>query len=112
MHGEEARAEPRHAFDARRYRIADVVQFQVEENALARLHELWRIIEPAGKGELIADLVERDGITQARDHLLRRVDRRHIQRDNQALARVHLSSLGMLNLNSSSRPIRSAGAAM
>ena len=74
MDSEEGCAQSRNTLHARRYRIADVMEFQIEENALAGLDQLWRIIEPAGKGQLIADLVERHGIAQARDHGLRRFD--------------------------------------
>ena len=68
VHGEEARAEPRHALDALRDRVADVVQLEIEEHALAGAGKRLREGKPAGEGELIADLVERYRIAEPRHH--------------------------------------------
>ena len=67
MHGEKGRAELRDAFNAVRDRIADVVQLEVEEDLLAGCaRAAAREGEAAGKAELIADLVERDGVAELR----------------------------------------------
>ena len=94
MHGEEARAHARHAFDAARDRVADVVQLEIEEHLLAGADEFLREREPARKGELVADLVEHGGLAEPLDHRFRCGDGRQIERDDQALARIndHLSS--------------------
>ena len=89
MDGEEARAALCHAFDALRHRMADVVKFQIEKDALAGVNQGGHITKPAGISELIADLVERHRIAELCHHGLRRFDRRQIERDDQALARLH-----------------------
>ncbi len=90
MHGEKRRAKPRHAFHALRHRIADVVKLQIDEDLVTRVDQRMRIGDAAGKGELITNLIERDRIAEPRHQRLRRFDRRHIERDDQALARLNL----------------------
>ena len=87
MHGEKAHPEPRHAFHALRHRVADVVELEIEKHALAGVGERLRIGKPAGKGELITDLVERHRIAELRHHCLRLIERRQVERDDQAIAR-------------------------
>ena len=76
MNRQEGRAEARDAFHALRDRIADVVQLEIEEGALAGAGKLLRVSKSARKSELVADLVERHGIAEPRHHGLRRLDRR------------------------------------
>ena len=76
MHCEESRAEASDAFDALGDRIADIVQFKIEEDALSGTGELLRVSEAAGISELVADLVERHRIAEPRHHGFRRLDRR------------------------------------
>ena len=90
MHREEGRAQSRDAFNALRNGIADVVQLEIEEDALARAGEHARKIDPAGEGELIADLVERHRFAQPRHQRLRLGDGADIERDDQAFARIEL----------------------
>src|SRR5262249_28744413 len=94
MYGQKICAQPRDAFHACRDRVADVMKLEIEKDPLARLHELWRVIEAAGKGELISDLVERDAIAEARHHALRGVHRRHLERHTQEIAKLHPVFLG------------------
>ena len=84
----------RHALDAARDRVADVVQLEIEENLLAGAGERTREVDAAGEGELIADLVERDGIAEPRDHRLRFRHGGHVERDDQPFAWIqdHLAS--------------------
>ena len=49
MHGEKCRAEPRHAFDALRHRVADVVQLEIDEHLLAGVDQLLREGMPPAK---------------------------------------------------------------
>jgi hypothetical protein len=88
MHGEEASAELRHALHAFGHRVADVVQLQVEEDALARAHQLFGERQAAGISELIADLVDADGIAQPLHHRARGVDGGNIESQDQAVARI------------------------
>ena len=88
VHGEERRAELRDALDPARDRVADVVQLEVEEDLLAGAGQRAREVEPAREGELIADLVERHRFAEPRHHRLRRGDRGHVERDDQAFARI------------------------
>ena len=78
-------------FDALRDRVADVVQLHVDEDLLAGVGQRAREIEPAGKAELIADLVEHDRLAEPRHHRLRLGDGRHIERDDQAFAGIEHS---------------------
>ena len=68
VHGEEGHAKRGHACDALLDRIADVVQFHIEEDLLARSHQTLRKSEPSGEGQLIADLVKAYGVAEALDH--------------------------------------------
>ena len=89
MHGEERGAEPRHAFDALRDRVADVMKLEIDEHLLAGIGQRVGEGETAGEGELIADLVERHRVAEPRHHGLRRFDRRQVERDDQAVAGLH-----------------------
>ena len=89
MNGQESGAEPGHAFDALPHRVADVVELEIEKDPLAGASKCLRVFKPAGKSELIADLVERHGVAEPRHHGPRRLDRGQIKRDDQALARLH-----------------------
>ena len=90
VHGKKRRPEPSNAFDAPGNGVADVVQLEVEEDALAGAGEHAREVDPTRKGKLIADLVKRDGFAEPRDQRLRLGDRRHVERDDQPLARIKL----------------------
>ena len=70
MDGEEGRPEPR---DLRRRaldRVGDVVQLEVDEDALARRRELRRQAQAAAIGELHADLIEARRVADSRDQPL------------------------------------------
>ena len=88
MHGEEGGAKPRHAFHALRHGVGDVVQLQIDKDLLAGVGQRVRVRKPAGEGELIADLVKRDRVAEPRHQRGRRLDRGHIERNDQALARL------------------------
>ena len=90
VHGEKRCPEPRNAFDASGNGVADIVQLEVEEDALAGAGQHAREVDAARKGELITDLVERDGFAEPCDQRLRLADRRHVERDDQSLARIKL----------------------
>ena len=68
----------RYAFDPAPDRIADVVQLEVEEDLLPGARERARQVDPAREGELIADLVERNGFAETSNHRLRGGDRGNI----------------------------------
>ena len=88
MHREESGAKPGHAFDALRDGVGDVVQLEVDKDLLAGAGQRVRVRKPAGEGELIADLVERDRVAEPRHQRGRRFDRGDIERNDQALARL------------------------
>ena len=67
MHRQEGRAEPRDGLDPFLDGVGDVVELHVEEDALAGGSQIARESEAAGKGELVADLVERDVVAEALD---------------------------------------------
>src|SRR5690606_19771223 len=46
-------------------------------------------LQPAGKDELVADLVEEGGVAERPDHLFRLRDGRYIEANDQAVARGH-----------------------
>ena len=82
------RAHARDALHALRDRVADVVQLHVDEDLLAGVGQRAREIEPAGKAELVADLVEHDRLAEPRHQRLRLGDGRDIERDDQAFAGI------------------------
>ena len=86
MNSEKGCPQQNDALDAVRNRVANVVELHVDEDLLAGVGERAREIKPAGEGELIADLVEADGIGKPRHHRLRLGDGRKIERDDQAFA--------------------------
>ena len=88
MHGEEARAKARDALDALGDGVADIVQLQIEKDALARLHQFFGERQAAGIGELIADLVNADGIPELLHHLLCGVHGSDVKSEDQAVARI------------------------
>ena len=88
MHGEEGGAELGHACHALGHGVADVVQLEIEEHLLAGRDQAGREVQPAGEGKLIADLVEPHRFTQARHQRLGFGNRRDIESDDQAFARV------------------------
>ena len=88
MHGEKGRADLRDALDALAHGVADVVQLEIEKYLLADAISSRAKSRPAGKAELIADLVERHGIAEPRDQASAAADRRQIERNDQALARI------------------------
>ena len=49
MHGEKRGAERRHAFDAVRNRIADVMELEIEKHLLAGVGERLRVSKPPAK---------------------------------------------------------------
>ena len=63
------------------------MELEIEKHALAGAGERLRIGKPAGEGELIADLVERHLLAEPRHHRLRLIERRQVERDDQAIAR-------------------------
>ena len=89
MHGEERRAELRDTFDPARNRVGDVVQFQVEEHALAGAGQPFSQRQAARVAELIADLVERHRLAQPFDHGFGRRNGGQVERHDQAVARNH-----------------------
>src|SRR5262245_7223652 len=108
MHGQKRCSKPRNGFDASSNRIANIVQLEVEEAALTGARQHAREVDAAGKGELITDLVERDGITEPCNQRLRLADRRHIKRDDQPSARIELHGRcppSFLPYRLSSRPL-------
>src|SRR5262245_9734101 len=90
VHREKRCPQPGNAFDAPGDGVADIVQLEVEEDALARAGEHAREVDPTRKGKLITDLVERNGFAEPRDQRLRLGNRRHVERDDQPLARIKL----------------------
>ena len=58
VHGEEGGAEAGDALHPVRDRVADIVQLHVDEDLVAGFDQGSRKFEPAGKAELVADLVE------------------------------------------------------
>ena len=68
--------------------VADVVQLHVDEHLLAGVGERPREIEPTGKAELIADLVEHDRLAETRDQRLRLGNGRNVERNDQAFAGI------------------------
>ena len=87
MHGEEARTGARHALDPARHRVADVVQLEVEKDALAGANQFLCERKPAGEGELVADLVEHHRRPEPLDQHVRRLDGGYIERDQEAFTR-------------------------
>ena len=87
MHGEKARTGAPHALDPARHRVADVVQLQVQKDALAGADQLLGERKSAGEGELVADLVEHYRRPELLDQRFRRLDRGHIERDQEAFTR-------------------------
>src|SRR5690606_22867620 len=87
-HGEEGRAKLHDALDALADGIADIVQLEIEEDLLAALDEIVGEREPARIAELIADLVERHAVAELPHHALGVRDRRQVERDDDAAARI------------------------
>ena len=89
VHGEEIDAAagdlPRRALDRR----ADVVQLQIEKDALAGVLQSVSEIEPAGEGELEADLIEDHAVAELLDERARRLDIFDVERDDQRVAGIH-----------------------
>src|SRR5262245_65867167 len=83
-------AEPRNAFDAPGDGVTEVVQLEIEEDALAGAGQHACEVEPPRKSKLITDLVERDSFAEPCDQCLRLGDRRHVEGHDQPLARVKL----------------------
>src|SRR5262249_38748706 len=90
VHREKRCPEPGNAFDAPGDGVADIMQLEVEEDALTRTGEHAREVDPTRKGELITDLVKRDGFAEPGDQRLRLGNRRHVEGDDQPLARIKL----------------------
>ena len=87
VHGDEGRADAGDALHALFDGVADVVQLEVEEHLLAGADQRFRERHAAGEGELIADLVERDGIAEPLDEGSGRRNGRDIEGDDQPVAR-------------------------
>src|SRR4029077_6438904 len=66
----------------------DIVQLEVEKNAFAGASQHAREVNPARKGELITDLVERDGFAETCNQRLSLPHRRNVERDDQPLTRI------------------------
>src|SRR5262245_46505870 len=90
VHREKRCPQPGNAFDAPGNGVADVVQLEVEEDALARAGEHAREVDPTRIGKLITDLVERDGFAEPCDQRLRLRNRRQVEGDDQPLVRIEL----------------------
>ena len=86
VHGQEGRAQFGDALDAARHGVADVMQLEIEEHLLAGIREPADQRQPAGIGELIADLVKGDGIAEPGDHRFRGCDLGQIKRHDQPVA--------------------------
>src|SRR5579862_698196 len=85
MHGQEAGADLRHAFNAPGDGVGDVVQLEIEKHFLAGGNKPGGKWQAAGESELIADLVERNRVTQPRHHILGGLYRGQIERDDQTV---------------------------
>jgi CTP synthase (UTP-ammonia lyase) len=83
---QERDAEARDILHALGDRVLDVVQLHVEEHALAGADQRIGERKSAREGELIADLVERDAVTEPFHHRLGVARRVQVERDNQAIA--------------------------
>jgi hypothetical protein len=86
MNGEEGRPQFGDTLDPACDRVADVVQLEIDKDLLALVGELPHQRQAAGEAELIADLVERDGIAKPRHHRLRLLEAGHVERHNQPVA--------------------------
>ncbi len=76
MNRQEGGAECGDTFDAARNGIADIVQFEIDENLLSGACELTGERQSAGISELITDLVETYAVAKPHDHRLRGSDTR------------------------------------
>ena len=88
VHREERCAERRDAFDSLGDGVADIVELEVQKNALARAREHLGEVDAARESQLVADLVERDRLAEPHDNRLSLRHRRHIQRNDQPLPRI------------------------
>ena len=97
----------RHAFDAARDRVADVVQLEIEEDLLAGARRARATSgKPAGISELIADLVESDVSPSCRPSL--RPPRHWADRARRSAGRGELSLQAACHLTSCVARLRSA----
>ncbi len=87
MHREERCAERRDAFDSLGDGVADIVELEVQKNALARAREHLGEVDAARESQLVADLVERDRLAEPHDNRLRLRHRRDIEGNDQPLTR-------------------------
>jgi hypothetical protein len=81
-------AQARDALYALRHGVANVVQLEIEKDPLAGLHERFSKRQATRECQLIADLVEGDRIAKPIDHGLGVGRRGHIEREDQAIARM------------------------
>src|SRR5215472_2896050 len=88
MHGEKGCTQSRNTLDALGDGCADVVQLEIEKDTLAGAHQRLGEWKTSGECQLIADLVERDGVAEAIDHCVGARDRREIEGEDQAIARI------------------------
>ena len=70
---------------------ADVVQLQIEENALADLFQLAGETKPAGVGELQSYFVKGHAVAELRNQGPRGLDALHVERDDQPVARLRFA---------------------
>ena len=68
--------------------------------------------KPAGEGELIADLVERHRVAEPLDHRLGGGDRRHIERNDQPVARIHHAISRAVSVSRCTTRLSEAGGAL
>ncbi|EGE59005.1 hypothetical protein RHECNPAF_2530085 [Rhizobium etli CNPAF512] len=85
-------AHPGDVFDTRGDGVVDVEQLHVEKDLLAACREVTGEFQPAGKDQLIADLVEENIVTERGNQPFGLADRGNIQADDQPLACVHFNS--------------------
>ena len=90
MHREKRSPKPRNTFNTPGDRVTDVVQLEIEEDALAGAGQHACKVDPASKSKLITDLIERHSFAEPCDQCLRLGDRRHVEGHDQPLARVKL----------------------
>src|SRR6516225_9158021 len=90
MYGQERCANAGNTLNGIGNRVADIMQLEVKEYAVAFADELLCEHEPTRKRQLISDLVKADTVAETLDHSLSVPDRWHVERDNETLARRDL----------------------
>ena len=84
--GQEIHAHARDLARRALHRRADVMQLEIDEDALAGVLQVLRQRQPAAIGQLHADLVEGDGVAERRDQRARRLDGLDVEGDDETVA--------------------------